>query len=203
MARGARGAVAAVVAMATAVGLVAAGGGGPVAADYAPFVTIQPTEGPPGTTIQVTPDASGRCGNVTYTDEGPVVDEPGTVVVELGTLDHLPDIGGVVVLDEVLDAVTVDAGEDGLWSATLTVPADAAPGKLYVTGHCDVPETTTTAVPDASPRAAGQVLLYDYYPATFTVLGETSTTATSPPATTTTVPAPPAPAVEGTSSFTG
>jgi hypothetical protein len=191
-----------VAAGAAAIALVAAGGGGPVAADYAPFVTIQPTEGPPGTTIEVMPDASGRCGNVTYTDQGPVVDDPGTVVVELGTLAKLPDIGGIVVLDEVLDTVTVDAGADGLWSATLTVPADAPPGKLYVTGHCDVPETTTTEAPDTPTRSSARTLLYDYYPATFTVLGET-TTSTTPPTPTTTVPAPPAPAVEGTSSFTG
>jgi hypothetical protein len=194
---------------------VAGFGGPPAAADYAPFVVLDPTSGPPGTVVTASSDGSGRCGTVTYTDQGPVVEQPGTVVVELGTLPHPPDIGMPVTLVDVLATTTVAAGPDGLWTAQLTIPADAAPGKLWVTGHCEVsdafaPDTSTTVAGAAAsaptttaPTPPPRQRLFDYFPAVFTVTGATTTSA---PTTTVIVccgPPAPAPAVEGTSSFTG
>lgn len=200
-------------------GAAVVGSGPPAAADYAPFVIIDPVKGPAGTAIHVTNDDIGWCATTTQAPGQNIQPGvPGTVVVEFGSLATPPNIGGVVVLDEVLDTATVAAGADGSWHATLTVPAGTPPGAGYaVTGHCDVPviETTTTTAtstststtgsttppdPATATRSAQRDLLFDYYPARFTV------TVTGDPGPTTTTPpsgAPPATAVAGQADFTG
>lgn len=183
---------------------------GPAAADYAPFVVVDPVEGPAGTTITTANDPAGWCADhVEQPDGTQTRGEPGTVVVEMGTLAATPDIGGVVNLDEVLASKTITADADGNWSATFTIPTDAQPGDVfYVTGHCDaelilLPSTTTTAPTTTTtqpvPRAAPRALLFDYYPAKFTVVGDTTTTTSGVSGTGAT----PATPVSGTSDFTG
>lgn len=125
---------------------------GPVSAGEAGF-QITPTSGPGGTKITAT-DPAHQCGE----DSG---DQVTVSIVHDGT---------------TLVTTTVQTDLQSMWTATLTLPADAVPGGDYdVTAHC-------LAISEDG-------IEFDYQQQIFTVTASapSTTTTTAAPVTTTTV----------------
>jgi len=148
----------------------------PGAGQVTPAMTISPTSGPPGTQITVTGNP-GQC-------------PPDPAFGQHQAEGELQPSGGGTALATY--SVNTDTNT-GNWTATVTVPATAAPGDYQVTGDC----------------TQGGGTQFSYTAQTFTVTQPatttTSTTAATTTTTTTTQPpsAPAAQAVTAQPRFTG
>jgi hypothetical protein len=120
------------------VGITVAIGGG-----LAPM-SISPSQGPPGTVIEVESDFPcliGGDGEIVGTGLGQIIGE-----VQLGLFDES---------DNLVASGTVQMNEDGTWTGSITVPEGTPPGLYLVRAECTI---------------KGQVV-FEYDPQRFTVTG--------------------------------
>ena len=178
-------------------GSVAVGVVGSAQAVVAPVFSISPSSGAPGDQVVVSGTACAAVGGVTA-----------HVFLYQG-VEPIPS--GAAPLPNRLLTGTIAVSQDGTWSATLSIPAEAVPGPLTFLANCANANSSESAAPIFW---YGQAQAFELTDGTTTTEGPTTTvtvtptteapTTTADPATTTTAaPAARAAAVTASPAFTG